>query len=215
MMIESISKAPRAVNASMQPVCLTSSPAVQVTIGFTCLVIGIVITGLLCGACFCVLRFVRGDREKERPKNRVTGALYDVAAKYHQYVPGQTGGKVNSQAPMQGQQQAMNPNLPMYNQDLFSAKANPLPDQPNNDGPEGVQYGAPPSQYGPPPPQPYGSQPQQYGSQPQQYGSQPQQYGSQPQQYGSQPQQYGSQPQSGPQGAQYPIPAGYSTGYPV
>lgn len=63
----------------------------KLKIGFTLLAIGLIITGAICGACICIVKFAwafaSGERT-ERPQNAVGGALYDVSAKYGAYIPG-------------------------------------------------------------------------------------------------------------------------------
>lgn len=68
---------------------LTTGEKLQ--IGFTLLAIGILIQALVCLCCCCIFRFARGfatGSPSQRPDNPVGGALYDVSAKYGNYVPG-------------------------------------------------------------------------------------------------------------------------------
>eukprot|EP00892_Ulva_mutabilis_P004728 jgi/Ulvmu1/2627/UM014_0079.1 len=64
----------------------------KLIIGFTCLAIGILITLLVCGCCCVIFKFARSfaKGKQEKPSNPVGAALYDVSAKYGNYIPGGT-----------------------------------------------------------------------------------------------------------------------------
>jgi hypothetical protein len=64
----------------------------QLVIGFACLAIGVVLQSIICVACFCIVKFARdiAQGRQDRPNNAVGAALYDVSAKYGNYIPGGT-----------------------------------------------------------------------------------------------------------------------------
>jgi hypothetical protein len=64
--------------------------SVQLSIGFTLLIIGSIIQALICCVCCFIVKFAReiASGKSKRPENAVGGALYDVSAKYGNYVPG-------------------------------------------------------------------------------------------------------------------------------
>jgi hypothetical protein len=71
--------------------CSQSAP-VQLRIGFSLLAIGIILQTLICCCCCAIVKFARGfsKGKTERPNNPVGGVLYDVSAKYGNYIPGGT-----------------------------------------------------------------------------------------------------------------------------
>lgn len=77
----------------------------KLQIGFTLLAIGIFIQALVCLCCCCIIKFARGfasGNNQHRPQNPVGGALYDVSAKYGNYIPG--GAALGQPAPGQTMQ---------------------------------------------------------------------------------------------------------------
>lgn len=64
----------------------------KLIIGFTLLALGIVITLLVCGCCCMIVKFARSfaSGKQQKPSNPVGAALYDVSAKYGNYIPGGT-----------------------------------------------------------------------------------------------------------------------------
>ena len=90
---------------------------VQLRIGFTCLGLGIILTAIICGCCFMIVKFARGfgsGKKQARPANPVGGALYDVSAKYGNFIPGggtAVGQPVHQGTPVQGQAQGGKPGM--------------------------------------------------------------------------------------------------------
>ena len=70
--------------------CLTIACAVQLRIGFSLLAIGLLLTCCVCACCCGIVKFAHAiaSGKKERPNNAVGGAMYDVAGKYGNYIPG-------------------------------------------------------------------------------------------------------------------------------
>lgn len=62
----------------------------QLRIGFSLLAIGLLLTTCVCCCCCMIVKFARdfATGRKDRPHNPVGGAMYDVAGKYGNYIPG-------------------------------------------------------------------------------------------------------------------------------
>ena len=121
----------------------------QLSIGFTCLGLGIILTALICSCCFMIVKFARGfasGKKQERPANPVGGALYDVSAKYGNYIPGGTA--LGHPVP-HGQGPGAN----------YEAQGVPAGGKP---GAEGGAYGAGNTTYGADSTAPYGNAPAGY-----------------------------------------------------
>lgn len=180
------------------PCVRLESLCLQLRIGFACLGLGIIITSIICGCCCVIIKFARGfasGQKPDRPANPVGGALYDVSAKYGNYIPGGTalGQPTGHQA--EG-----------YPTGLPGAGAQGAA------GSTGYQHDGGTSNYSAAPPgYPGGTQPPAYGAQPPAYGAsgaQPTPYGTAPAGYAPPPAGYGSaSPAYGT--AAPPPPAGY------
>ena len=73
----------------------------QLRIGFTLLAIGLLFTCCTCALCYGIVKFARAiaSGKRDRPNNAVGGAMYDVAGKYGNYIPG--GAALGQPAPGQ------------------------------------------------------------------------------------------------------------------
>lgn len=94
---------------SRMPGVHAAASALQLIIGFTCLGLGVALTLCICGVCCVIFKFARGfagGKRPPRPANPVGGGLYDVAAKYGNYLPG--GAKMNQGGAYAGGQQGGN-----------------------------------------------------------------------------------------------------------
>jgi hypothetical protein len=172
------------------PCVRLESACLQLRIGFTCLGIGIIITSIICGCCCMIVKFARGfasGKTPERPANPVGGALYDVSAKYGNYIPGGTalGQPTGHQA------------------DGYPAGP-PGAGAPGATESTAYQHGGGTSNYSAAPPgYPGGTGSPAYGAQAPAYGAQAPAYGAQAPAYGAQAPAYGAQaPAYGASGAQ-------------
>lgn len=183
----------------------------KLKIGFTCLILGIIITTIICGACYCIVKFAwsfASGSKTERPGNPVGGALYDVSAKYGAFIPGGSTAQgvpvptAEYQKPPPGvnvpphggayavgsapsNQPGSPPGVSGYPYD-HSPYGSPTAAQATNPNmPPGYGGAGPPPAYGGPPP---GAEPA-YGTPPPNYGAPPPHYGAPPQ-YGAPPAGY-------------------------
>jgi hypothetical protein len=83
---------------------LRSCVDVQLSIGFSLLALGILLTTCVCCCCCMIVKFARGNAsgKTQRPHNPVGGVMYDVAGKYGNYIPG--GAALNRPASGQAMQ---------------------------------------------------------------------------------------------------------------
>lgn len=209
----------------------------KLKIGFTLLIIGAIIMTIMCGTCYCIVKFAwsfaQGGKKAERPQNAVGGALYDVSAKYGSFIPGgatAVGVPAHGASVPTGEVQKPPPgiNVPPqgyspqpyntpgsppgvsgypYDHSPYGSPTAAQPLHPNM--PPGYGGAGPPPGYGGPPgaTQPGYSAPQNYGAAPE-YGAQPN-YGTP--NYGAAPPGYGA----APPGYGAPPPAAAPAGYPT
>lgn len=132
----------------------------KLIIGFTLLGIGAIITLLVCGCCCVIVKFARSfaSGKQDKPSNPVGAALYDVSAKYGNYIPGGTalghpvGGGTATGVP--AAHVSKPPGDYGTNGQYQYGPGSPYNQGPSG-GPSGSPYGAPP--YGNTGPPPYGN----------------------------------------------------------